>query len=274
MVDVEGDGPGSCALLERADVGAVDVSVTGLAGAAATRRPRAARRRGDRPRRRAGAAGQLGRRRRGPRRRGARCWAVAGAGRLRAGRRVARADRAPRRAPPPRRGASTTTCCPLDLVDRLVGPEGPEPVADGLRRDRHARRGRAAPLTSVPTGTPTDDAMADEPTPTPAAVPTSPTRTSCRSPSGATTCSPPSGDHQVVIVAGETGSGKSTQLPKLCLELGRGVTGLIGHTQPRRLAARTVAERVAEELGTELGRRRRLHRALHRPGRRRHAASR
>src|SRR5215211_7208139 len=60
-------------------------------------------------------------------------------------------------------------------------------------------------------------------------------------------------DHQVVIVAGETGSGKTTQLPKICLELGRGVTGLIGHTQPRRLAARTVADRIAEELGTPLG---------------------
>ncbi|HEX7308772.1 ATP-dependent RNA helicase HrpA [Lentzea sp.] len=59
--------------------------------------------------------------------------------------------------------------------------------------------------------------------------------------------------HQVVIVAGETGSGKTTQLPKICLELGRGVTGQIGHTQPRRIAARTVAERVAEELGTKLG---------------------
>ncbi len=56
-----------------------------------------------------------------------------------------------------------------------------------------------------------------------------------------------------MIVAGETGSGKSTQLPKLCLELGRGVDGLIGHTQPRRVAARTIAERIAEELGTELG---------------------
>jgi ATP-dependent helicase HrpA len=60
-------------------------------------------------------------------------------------------------------------------------------------------------------------------------------------------------DHQVVVVAGETGSGKSTQLPKLCLQLGRGTNGLIGHTQPRRVAARTIAERVAEELGTELG---------------------
>ncbi len=60
-------------------------------------------------------------------------------------------------------------------------------------------------------------------------------------------------DHQVVIVAGETGSGKTTQLPKICLELGRGVRGLIGHTQPRRLAARTVADRIAEELGVPLG---------------------
>jgi len=60
-------------------------------------------------------------------------------------------------------------------------------------------------------------------------------------------------DHQVVIVAGETGSGKSTQLPKLCLEAGRGVDGMIGHTQPRRVAARTIAERVAEELGSKLG---------------------
>ncbi|MPV88905.1 DUF3418 domain-containing protein [Georgenia ruanii] len=60
-------------------------------------------------------------------------------------------------------------------------------------------------------------------------------------------------DHQVVIVAGETGSGKTTQLPKICLELGRGITGTIGHTQPRRIAARTVAERIAEELGVELG---------------------
>jgi ATP-dependent helicase HrpA len=59
--------------------------------------------------------------------------------------------------------------------------------------------------------------------------------------------------HQVVVIAGETGSGKTTQIPKMCLELGRGVRGLIGHTQPRRLAARTVAERIAEELGTTVG---------------------
>ena len=60
-------------------------------------------------------------------------------------------------------------------------------------------------------------------------------------------------DNQVIIVAGETGSGKTTQLPKICLEIGRGVAGQIGHTQPRRIAARTVAERIADELGTEVG---------------------
>lgn len=59
--------------------------------------------------------------------------------------------------------------------------------------------------------------------------------------------------HQVVIVAGEIGSGKTTQLPKICAELGRGKYGLIGHTQPRRLAARSVANRIAEEMETELG---------------------
>jgi ATP-dependent helicase HrpA len=59
--------------------------------------------------------------------------------------------------------------------------------------------------------------------------------------------------HQVVIIAGETGSGKTTQIPKICLELGLGVKGFIGHTQPRRLAARSVANRIAEELKTEIG---------------------
>lgn len=61
-------------------------------------------------------------------------------------------------------------------------------------------------------------------------------------------------EHQVVIVCGETGSGKTTQLPKICLELGRGIAGMIGHTQPRRIAARTVAGRIAEELRAPFGR--------------------
>ena len=58
---------------------------------------------------------------------------------------------------------------------------------------------------------------------------------------------------QVVIVCGETGSGKTTQLPKICLEAGRGEAGLIGHTQPRRIAARAVATRIAQELGQPVG---------------------
>lgn len=60
--------------------------------------------------------------------------------------------------------------------------------------------------------------------------------------------------HQVLVVAGETGSGKSTQLPKICLEAGLGVRGMIGHTQPRRIAARTIAARVADELSVPMGR--------------------
>jgi ATP-dependent helicase HrpA len=59
--------------------------------------------------------------------------------------------------------------------------------------------------------------------------------------------------HQVIIIAGETGSGKTTQLPKICLTLGRGIYGVIGHTQPRRVAARTVAHRIAEELKVSVG---------------------
>ncbi|HYS13516.1 MAG TPA: hypothetical protein VEN28_09420, partial [Burkholderiaceae bacterium] len=59
--------------------------------------------------------------------------------------------------------------------------------------------------------------------------------------------------NQVVIVCGETGSGKTTQLPKICLEMGRGAAGLIGHTQPRRIAASSIAKRVAQELQSVLG---------------------
>ncbi|MEO7478435.1 MAG: ATP-dependent helicase, partial [Lysobacteraceae bacterium] len=61
------------------------------------------------------------------------------------------------------------------------------------------------------------------------------------------------GKHQVVVIAGETGSGKTTQLPKLCLAAGRGAMGMIGCTQPRRIAARSVARRVAQELGVPVG---------------------
>ena len=61
-------------------------------------------------------------------------------------------------------------------------------------------------------------------------------------------------ENQVVVICGETGSGKTTQLPKICLELGRGITGMIGHTQPRRIAARSVAMRISQELNTPLGR--------------------
>ncbi|HRX81118.1 MAG TPA: helicase-related protein, partial [Pirellulaceae bacterium] len=60
-------------------------------------------------------------------------------------------------------------------------------------------------------------------------------------------------DNQVVVICGETGSGKSTQLPKICLDIGRGISGFIGHTQPRRVAARTIAARLADELNSSLG---------------------
>ena len=59
--------------------------------------------------------------------------------------------------------------------------------------------------------------------------------------------------NQVVIIAGETGSGKTTQIPKICMNSGRGIRGLVGHTQPRRIAARSVAARIAEELGEQVG---------------------
>ncbi|MER5701481.1 ATP-dependent RNA helicase HrpA [Micromonospora sp. NPDC002296] len=121
----------------------------------------------------------------------------------------------------------------LDGARRLRDPQRREAAlaeitADAARAEqRLADRRAAVPVITYPAGLPVSDRRDD----IAAAI----------------------RDHQVVIVAGETGSGKTTQLPKICLELGRGVHGLIGHTQPRRLAARTVADRIAEELGTELG---------------------
>ena len=79
-------------------------------------------------------------------------------------------------------------------------------------------------------------------------------------------------EHQLIVVCGATGSGKTTQLPKICLEAGRGTLGLIGHTQPRRIAARAIASRVASELGTSVGSCCRLPGPLHRPHRAGHAA--
>ena len=75
----------------------------------------------------------------------------------------------------------------------------------------------------------------------------------CRSPPAVSEIIEAIQAHQVLVVAGETGSGKTTQLPRYCLEAGRGIDGLIACTQPRRIAARAMAARVAEELGCELG---------------------
>jgi len=121
----------------------------------------------------------------------------------------------------------------IDGARKLRNPQALQPVADQIASEiaaaeqRLAQRRAAVPAVSYPAELPVsqkkDDILA-----------------AIR-------------DHQVVIVAGETGSGKTTQLPKICLELGRGITGLIGHTQPRRIAARTVADRIAEELDTPLG---------------------
>ena len=165
-------------------------------------------------------------------------------------------------------GAAPGRWLPARLYPRPV-PASPPPLADlrGRARGAHpARRASAwAPAARLRDG---DDrarvaaqverAEARVAARRAAVPPRSPTRPSCPSAPAATTCSRPIGDHQVVVVAGETGSGKTTQLPKLCLELGRGVRGTIAHTQPRRLAARTVAERIAEELDVPLGGGRRL----------------
>src|SRR5918997_878824 len=104
--------------------------------------------------------------------------------------------------------------------------EGSPPVP-GSSADRVARRQAAVPKINYPSALPISERM-DE------------IAVAIR-------------DHQVVVVAGETGSGKTTQIPKICLELGRGIRGMVGHTQPRRLAARTVAERIADELDVPVG---------------------
>ena len=83
--------------------------------------------------------------------------------------------------------------------------------------------------------------------------PSSPIPRTCPSAPGGREIARAIAAHQVVIVSGETGSGKTTQLPKICLELGRGRRKMIGHTQPRRLAATSVAKRIAEELNTPMG---------------------
>jgi ATP-dependent helicase HrpA len=112
-------------------------------------------------------------------------------------------------------------------------------MLDGCTMDERSPSSEAAGRAALAAALRAGDAFA-----TPAALPIAEWRDELLAAIGA---------HQVVVVAGETGSGKSTQLPKLCLELGRGVDGLIGHTQPRRVAARTIAARIADELGTELG---------------------
>ncbi len=106
-------------------------------------------------------------------------------------------------------------------------PPGEAPEAAARREERLARRRAAVPEITYPDDLPVVERRDD----IAAAI----------------------RDHQVVVIAGETGSGKTTQIPKICLELGRGIEGTIGHTQPRRIAARAVAERIAEELSVDLG---------------------
>ena len=133
----------------------------------------------------------------------------------------ARTGSRPRRRPTRRRSSGR----PEQSGRSRLAPEDPQ---DAERREaRRARRLAAVPEITYPDDLPVVDRRED----IAAAI----------------------RDHQVVVVAGETGSGKTTQIPKICLELGRGIDGTIGHTQPRRIAARAVAERISEELGVELG---------------------
>ena len=126
-------------------------------------------------------------------------------------------------------------------------PEGVSTSSQPRRRRAHSRRGRS-PHASAPFRPFTPEQLAARAAAIPLiSFPDLPV--SARRDEIAQAIS----QHQVVIVSGETGSGKTTQIPKICLQLGRGVGGMIGHTQPRRIAARSVAERIAAELGQKVG---------------------
>lgn len=126
-------------------------------------------------------------------------------------------------------------------------PEGVSTLSQPRRRRTHSRRGRS-PHAPAPFRPFTPEQLAARATAIPLiSFPDLPV--SARREEIAQAIS----QHQVVIISGETGSGKTTQIPKICLQLGRGVAGMIGHTQPRRIAARSVAERIAAELGQKVG---------------------
>lgn len=126
-------------------------------------------------------------------------------------------------------------------------PEGVSTSSQPRRRRAHSRRGRS-PHTPAPFRPFTPEQLAARAAAIPLiSFPDLPV--SARREEIAQAIS----EHQVVIISGETGSGKTTQIPKICLQLGRGVAGMIGHTQPRRIAARSVAERIAAELGQKVG---------------------
>ena len=126
-------------------------------------------------------------------------------------------------------------------------PEGVSTSSQPRRRRAHSRRGRS-PHASAPFRPFTPEQLAARAAAIPLiSCPDLPV--SARREEIAQAIS----QHQVVIISGETGSGKTTQIPKICLQLGRGVAGMIGHTQPRRIAARSVAERIAAELGQKVG---------------------
>ena len=126
-------------------------------------------------------------------------------------------------------------------------PEGVSTSSQPRRRRAHSRRGRS-PHTPAPFRPFTPEQLAARAAAIPLiSFPDLPV--SSRREEIAQAIS----QHQVVIISGETGSGKTTQIPKICLQLGRGVAGMIGHTQPRRIAARSVAERIAAELGQKVG---------------------